>query len=467
MDVQSERLTRVALRLWTAIGTGVLLVAAWMVLREPVGLIGPPVAIAFVLIYLLNPTVRALERRGVTRALGTLLAYVCLVGVLWAAVSLLGPLLVEQARGLLEELPGIGESLQSAVNDVLARLGVPPSSRVELDSDAVGENLQTFLTTNQEQLLGLLRGAQSVVSWVVHVGIAITLGPILAFYALADLPRLGAGARRLLPPSRRPEIVEVGSRIGRIVGAYFRGQLLVATFVGTATALGLAVIGLPFWAVVGVTTGVFNLVPLVGPTAGAVFGVTLALTVGDGVQQAVLVVVVMVVVQQIDNHLITPVIVARSVEVHPITVILALIVAGSLGGIPMMFVAIPAVAVLKLIVLHVLVTRFPSMAHVADHPEDGAEPARRGTVANLAQELRRSFERRLAEVGSLPRTRDEIQGARSLHPAGEDHGDTAIDAGREPRAEAEAARAAGGGTDTATGDGRGEVSRPAQAARPS
>jgi predicted PurR-regulated permease PerM len=174
------------------------------------------------------------------------------------------------------------------VNTQLIRFGVSESSLLRLDTGGLGRTVQDWLRTNRDEVLQLLRGAGSVVTWVVHLGIALTLGPILAFYALSDLPRLAAGAGRLFSPDRREEVVEVGGRVSRIVGSYFRGQMLVATFVGSATAIGLAVIELPFWAVVGIVTGLFNLVPLVGPTAGAVFGVLLALTVGNGLQQAVL-----------------------------------------------------------------------------------------------------------------------------------------------------------------------------------
>jgi hypothetical protein len=126
-------------------------------------------------------------------------------------------------------------------------------------------------------------------------------------------------------------------------------------------------------------------------------GVLVALTVGGGLQQALLVVLVMVAVQQVDNHLVTPIVVGRSVSVHPITVILALIVAGSLGGIPLMFVAIPVTATIKLVLVHLAVTRLPSMSHLAEEVEDGTEP-RRGTVAGMARELRAAFERRLAQA---------------------------------------------------------------------
>ncbi len=399
MNGQQDRLVRWALRIWVTIGAAMLTAAVWWLLREPIRLVLPPIAIAAVIIYLLNPTVRSLASRGVPRALGALLAYVATGAVLWGGLAALGPLVVDQGRDLVAELPAIGASLQSWVNDQLTRVGVPVAQQVDLESSEVAVSIQEWFTTNRDEVLALLRGAGSVVTWVVHLALALTLGPILAFYALADLDRLTAGAARLLPPDRRAEFVEVGGRIGSIVGAYFRGQLAVAVFVGVSTAIGLWAIGLPFWAVVGLATGIFNLVPLVGPTAGGVIGVLLALTVGDGLQQAVLVVVVMVAVQQVDNHLITPLVVGRSVSIHPITVIIALIVAASLGGIPLMFVAIPATATIKLVLLHVAVTRLPSMAHLADSLEDGSDP-RRGTVAGLAQELRASFERRLAAAQS-------------------------------------------------------------------
>lgn len=434
MNGQHDRLVRWALRMWVAIGALLLLGATWWLLREPLALVLPPVAIAAVLVYLLNPAVTGLAERGLPRPLATLVTYIGSAAVVWAGLALLGPVLVEQAGQLVAELPAIGASLQGWANEQLARFGVPTSQQLDIDTTGIATSVQDWVTTNRDEVLALLRGAGSVVTWVVHLALAVTLGPILAFYALSDLDRLSAGAARLLPPEGRGEAVEVAGRIGGIVGAYFRGQLAVACFVGTATALGLWAISLPFWAVVGIATGAFNLVPLIGPTVGGMIGVLVALTVGGGLQQALLVVVVMVAVQQVDNHLITPVVVGRSVSIHPITVILALVVAGSLGGIPLMFVAIPATAAIKLVVLHVAVTRLPSMAHLADELPDGSEP-RRGTVGGLARELRAAFERRLVqaqEQTGLRVRRTHGQGT-SDAPGDDPAGDAA--AGDEPPAD--------------------------------
>ncbi len=287
--------------------------------------------------------------------------------------------------------------LQDTVNNQLRRLGVVQRVSLDPQSTETQTAVQQFLEDNREQMVGLLRGAGTVVAGLVAGLIAIVLAPVLAFYVLADQPRLSDGVRRLVPPSSRSEVVDVTQRILRTVGAYVRGQLLVATFVAVATAVGLAIVGLPFWALVGVVAGVFNLIPFVGPFVGGLLGAVVALTVGNGLGQAIAVVVVMVVVQQVDNHVITPGVLSRTVHVHPVTIILALATAASLFGILGMLVAIPVLAAGKLVVMYLLVTRVPSMAHLAgEGPEiiDGVpvgEP-RDSSLVSMGRELRVAWE---------------------------------------------------------------------------
>ena len=384
-------------RTWTLIGVLVLLWAVAHVFAEPLHLLIPPLALAAILIYVLNPVVTWFEDRGVHRVIGTSLSYLVLGGVLAGLAVAVVPLLARQTAELLDQLPEIAVSIQDSLNRQLARIGV--AQRVTLDPDATAtqDAIRQFLEDNQDQVVGVLRGAGALVAGLVAGLVAVVLAPVLAFYVLADLPRLSEGVRRLVPPRSRSEVVDVTQRILRTVGAYVRGQLLVATFVAVATSIGLAVVGLPFWALVGVAAGVFNLIPFVGPFVGGVLGALIALTVGNGFGQALAVVVVMVVVQQVDNHVITPGVLARTVHVHPVTIILALATAASLFGILGMLVAIPVLAAGKLVVMYVLVTRVPSMAHLAgEGPEiiDGVpvgEP-RDSSLVSMGRELRAAWE---------------------------------------------------------------------------
>lgn len=363
--MESARLRMWFLGVWSTIGVLILLAVAWWVIREPFHIILAPLALAAVIVYLLNPVVRGLHARGVPRGLGATFAYIVLIGVLVALGAVIGPLLADQVVAFAEDVPDIATDVQDTINRELARVGVEYRVNLDLGSDEAQESIREFFTRNREQITDLLRGAGSILGAVFHALLTLVLAPILAFYLLVDLPKLHESFRGFLPPGRRVEFFEVAERIGVTVGAYFRGMLFVAAFVGITTSIGLAVIGLPFWALVGLLAGLFNLIPLVGPFVGGAIGVVLALTVGDGMGQAIGVVIVMTVVQQVDNHLITPNIMSRTVKLHPVTVMLGLLVAGSMYGILGMLVVIPIIATVKLLSLHILVTRVPAMAHLA------------------------------------------------------------------------------------------------------
>jgi predicted PurR-regulated permease PerM len=130
-------------------------------------------------------------------------------------------------------------------------------------------------------------------------------------------------------------------------------------------SIGLAVIGLPFWLLVGMVAGVFNVIPLIGPWIGAVPGVVIALTTRDA-GTALWVIVVMAAAQQIDNHFISPIVMQRAVKLHPAAVMMALLAGGTLGGFFGLLLAVPIAAVLKIVVGHVWHT------YVLGEPYDGA-----------------------------------------------------------------------------------------------
>jgi predicted PurR-regulated permease PerM len=135
------------------------------------------------------------------------------------------------------------------------------------------------------------------------------------------------------------------------IGGFFRGQLLVAIIVGVMVSVGLAIIDLPFWLIVGLIAGGFNLVPLIGPWVGGVPGVVIALTTRD-FGTALWVVAVMAGAQQIDNHFISPMVMQRTVSLHPAVVMLALLAGGALGGFFGLLLAVPVTATLKVILGH-------------------------------------------------------------------------------------------------------------------
>jgi predicted PurR-regulated permease PerM len=340
-----ERFVRIGIVAWAGIG---VIVFGYLLLRLLVYVnpVIPPLLIAIAVVYLLNPLVSALERRGVPRVAGAGIVYVLFLCIVALVVSLLVPLVTRQVAQVIDHFPDYLADAQAYVRRVGARFGQEPNFRLDADQVrnwlSAGENRQTVT----RYLTGLRSFTTSLLSGL----IIFVLGPVMAFYLLVDLPRLRRGAMALVPPARRQEVTGLMDRIGQAVGGFFRGQLLVALFVGVASSIGLWAIGLPFWLLVGMVAGVFNLVPLVGPFIGGGLAVIIALISGEPLT-ALWAALVLLAVQQIDNHLISPNVMGRTVQLHPVVVMLALLVGASFAGLFGMLVIVPLVAVAKIVFL--------------------------------------------------------------------------------------------------------------------
>ena len=355
MDADSDRLRRRVLRVWYLVGLVVLVWVIWEVAGPILAIVVPPIVLAIIIVYLLNPIVSAMGRRHVHRIFGTVLAYL-LVGAFVAVPAIVGlPLLSEQATSIWEQAP-------QTVNDLIADTEVWLAGRgvdVELSSQFDAESLPAFETfVNSEGrsvIAAVLGGLSGLASRLLIVSL---LGPIIAFYVLVDLPRLRQWTIRHLPPHHRVESVVVGRDLSGVIGGYIRGQLLVALFVGTAVTFGMWLIDLPYWLVVGIIAGLTNLVPLLGPFVAGVIGGAIALADG-GLPLALLVIAVLTVVQQVDNHMISPLVMGQTVHLHPLAVLFALLVGSTLYGFLGLLMAVPVVAAGRVVAAHVWATRVP------------------------------------------------------------------------------------------------------------
>ncbi len=340
----TERLRRAGQFCWAIVGIAALL-AVLGVIAWTLRVAFPPLVLAGAIVFLLNPVVTRLHRRGVPRALGTTFAYVAVIGAIVGAGFLVAPLASSQADELADEWPAIEQRVERWVDDraVDSEGTFWEFTRAELEDTFSQDDVSLRERLNRVRDIGVE---------VFHVLLILFLAPVIAFYLLVDLPHLRKAAEELVPEPARDEVTVVAHRLNRAIGGFFRGQLLVATIVGVMCSVGLLVIGLRFWFLVGMIAGLFNVIPLIGPWVGGIPGVVIALTTGSPLQ-ALGVVVVMVTAQQIDNHFITPQVMHRTVQLHPAAVILALLVGGTLGGFFGLLLAVPTAAVLKILLSHV------------------------------------------------------------------------------------------------------------------
>lgn len=364
-----ERLRRAGIAAWSIIGLLILVAIALWLLHE-IRVIFPPLVLALLIIYLLNPIVTRLAQRGVRRSIGAVLSYIVVLGGLTLLGFILVPFVSRQVSNFSESAPQLRQDLVDGINDFAAEL--EDRFGLTIDTEQISCLLGPegtsvagdFSTAECDQVTREFRerishqaGRITEIGFSVLEGLLVfILAPLLALYILIDLPHLQRDALNLVPESHRDEFADLGSKIGRAVGGFFRGQLLVALTVGVMSSLGFWLIGLPFWLVIGAIAGFTNLIPLVGPFIGGGIGLVVGI-VTEGPALGLGAALVALVVQQIDNHVISPNVMKRTVQLHPATVMLSLLAGGTLAGFWGVLLGVPAVAVIKLLLAHFWTTR--------------------------------------------------------------------------------------------------------------
>jgi predicted PurR-regulated permease PerM len=335
---------------WSAIGILILGYVVYRFVLIPVRVAFGPLLVAVVIVYLLNPIVSRLQSHGLPRIWGTSLTYVAFLAIVGTALRVLVPIVADQVSSFVSAVPGLLDRAQESFADAARRFGIDVKATDTLASLSPQGQAGSFISRIFSFTAGFL-----------HAAVVFVLGAVLGFYLLVDLPKVQRAATAMVPLRRRTEVRSILEKIGRALGGYFRGQLLVAAFVGLASMIGLFVVGLPYWALVGAIAGLFNLIPLIGPFIGAVPALFIAFTTSatggvldlePGWPMAIGASLALLIVQQIDNHIVSPNVLARTVKLHPVTVMLGLLIGGTLAGLVGMLLTVPVIASAKIVLLH-------------------------------------------------------------------------------------------------------------------
>ncbi|MFN2525413.1 MAG: AI-2E family transporter [Actinomycetota bacterium] len=365
-----ERLRRAGIAAWSVIGLLILVaISFWLLLK--IRVIFPPLLIALLIIYMLNPLVTRLERRRVPRTAGTIVTFLLAIGVFALILILLVPAVSNQVSSFSEEWPRFRTQMASFVIDTTESIDKRFGTNIDsaqiaclFDADQTIEGADAptpaqcdEVTRKFRDQLGQQAGRITEIGLtVLEVLLVFILAPLVALYLLIDLPQLQRDMLNLVPETHRAEAADLASKVGRTVGGFFRGQLVVALIVGVLSAIGFRIIGLPFWLVIGAIAGFFNLIPLVGPYIGGTLGFLVG-TVSGGVGLGLRAALVELIVQQLDNHFISPNVMKRTVNLHPVTVMLSILAGGAVAGFWGILLGVPAVAVGKLVLGHLWATR--------------------------------------------------------------------------------------------------------------
>jgi predicted PurR-regulated permease PerM len=247
--------------------------------------------------------------------------------------------------GLAANLPGYGVRVQRALDDLAA--GNPElASRINSALPAPADLLSGTIG-----FLGQASRLVGVATGVFSSALYLLFALILALYLTIDGERIRRYAITFLPFDRQDQALLVTERIGNRLGAWARGEAVLAAIIGGLTWLGALVLGLPYVGVLAIIAAVGELVPNLGPIIAAVPLIAVGLL--SSPTQGLLALVLAVLIQQLENNLIVPRVMSQAVDLHPIAVMLAILAGGQLLGIPGALIAVPVVASLSVIVVEI------------------------------------------------------------------------------------------------------------------
>jgi predicted PurR-regulated permease PerM len=310
-----------------------------------------------------------LERQGVPRALGALLGLVGAVGTVAALLALLIPPFVDEVEEFVDDVPGIIDDLGEDVHDLTGA-----------DSSEIGDEVQDFLqgfVDDPEKLIGPITS--------IGLGLAGVLGALalilVTAYFMAANPRpLVDAAISLVPPPHRPRAREIAERLRSAWIGWMQGLVVDMTVTGVLLYIGFTIIDLDFAILWAVLAALFTVVPYYGAFVSGVPAVLFALA--DSPGKAALTLAIYLGVQQFESYITIPVVMARTVKLHPAVIAIGVIVVGQLFGAVGLIVSVPILAAIVILVdeLWVKPMEARSLADAAEAVEHQPRAEARGGV---------------------------------------------------------------------------------------
>ena len=302
-----------------------------------------PFVLGGAIAYLLDPIADRLERLHLSRI--TSVAIITLVAALIfiLLVLLVIPTLIQQTAALIDTAPQLLDRLQTALTERFPQI-LDADSTIRQQLLAIGETIQS---KGGELVNGLVSSALGLI----NVAILIVVVPVVAFYLLLDWDNMTAKIDDMLPRDHAPVVRRLAADIDRTLASFIRGQGTVCLILGSYYAIALMLAGLNFGLVVGFIAGLISFIPYVGALFGGILAIGLALFQfwGDWLSIG-LVAGIFAVGQFLEGNILTPKLVGSSVGLHPVWLLFALSVFGSLFGFVGMLVAVPIAAVIGVLI---------------------------------------------------------------------------------------------------------------------
>ncbi len=315
----------------TIIFTVVFIIGLWILIqiREIIILF----FLSLILLSALSKPVEWLNTKKIPRVLSVLIVYIILISIISIVFSIIIPPLISQTTEFIKKIPQIVEN----IDNYLIFHKIPL------------ENLSAILSRQIQNITGdIVSITTRIFSSLV---IIITLF-ILAFYLLLDWKTFLKLIASPFSGRQEKKVITIVTKVEAGLGKWVRGQLTLSVAVGVLTYIGLVILSIPFALPLALVAGIFEIVPIIGPILSAIPAVLVGLSVSPVIGVAVA--VLFIIVQQLENHLIVPLVMSRVVGLQPPVVIITLLIGSKLAGIGGAFLAIPLIVVFKIVFMELV-----------------------------------------------------------------------------------------------------------------
>lgn len=310
----------------------------------------PPLLLAVIQYYIMNPLVDILEKKlKVPRVLTIVVLFIIVIAILIWIINTLIPIAQGQINALIKNWPHIWNDSTNAVQEALRD---PRLHSVKSNLQSMVDNAQkTLFRSGQDAFNTTIGNITSAVNIITMVGMTLLTAPFILFFMLKDGHQLRPYITKFAPQRWQESFSKLLYDINYALASYIRGQITVAFWVGVMFSIGYTVVGLPYGLALAILAGFMNLIPYFGTFIA--FIPALAISIMSSTSMLIKVLVVFMIEQTIESRLISPLVMGNKLEMHPITTILVLIGASSVWGLWGVIFGIPIYAILKIIVSRV------------------------------------------------------------------------------------------------------------------
>ena len=303
-----------------------------------------PLFIGIVLAWLFDPLVTKLQKKGVSRVLGSIFVYVVLIFFIYLLCRLMVPSIANQLEDLGKSVPNFVNYLKENIDSFFDTIG----RGSDFDYDSIKDALYNGINNLSNSLtVDLPSKIVSIASSIVSGGVNLLIGLLVGLYMLFDFDSVKKHIHSLVPKKYQKDTFDLMGQLNSNLKSYVQGTLLIMAILFVIQSIGLAIAGLKAPMVFGLFCALTDIIPYIGPYIGGIPAVLVGLSMSP--TTGIFALIAVVVAQSIENYFLQPVVMGKTMRLHPVTIMIGLLVFNHFFGILGMVLATPTISILKTI----------------------------------------------------------------------------------------------------------------------